>query len=205
MIEETHLLCDRIQKLIDDAVALIRSDTLAEKRKQLQQITATVENLQRANVGVPQELTALSDGLSKEVSQHDVAVETLRALYERLDGFTDCIKPLVRVRGVRRRDRGGDLAATTPEGDFYPVIEDVLREMGGSGTAHRVLDAVFRAMKDRLLPEDLEVHPYSGCEKWRKTAKMARYRLIESGVLRSDSPRQTWELAQSDGEASGEQ
>lgn len=204
MIEETHLLCDRIQKLIEDAAALIQSDSLAEKRKQLQQIAGTIESLNRANVAVPQELTALSDNLSKEVSQHDVAVETLKTLYERLDGFTDSIEPLVRARGLRKRVRRGDLPETTPEEDFHPVIIDVLRAMGGSGTAHKILDAVFRAMEVRLLPGDLEMYPNSDCENWRKTAKIARYSLIDSGVLRPDSPRKTWELANADGSGAGD-
>lgn len=205
MIEETHLLCDRIQKLIEDAAALIQSDSLAEKRKQLQQISVTVENLTRANVAVPQELAALSDSLSKEVSQHDVAVETLKTLYERLDGFTDSIEPLVRVRGVRKRIRRGDLPEITPEEDYHPVIIDVLRTMGGSGTAHKILDAVFQAMERQLLPGDLEMYPNSDCENWRRTAKIARYSLMDSGVLRADSPRKTWELASPNGSASGDE
>lgn len=205
MIEETHLLCDRIQKLIEDAAALIQSDSLAEKRKQLQQISVTVENLARANVAVPQELAALSDSLSKEVSQHDVAVETLKTLYERLAGFTDGIAPLVRVRGVRKRIRRGDLPEITPEEEFYPVIIEVLRDMGGSGTAHKILDAVFHKMESRMLPGDLDFRPNSSCENWRKTTKIARYRLIDSGVLRPDSPRKTWELASPNGSASGDE
>jgi hypothetical protein len=204
MIEETHLLCDRIQKLIDDAVALIKSDSMAEKQKQLQQIAATVENLKDAGVSVPQELIALSETLSRDVSEQDVAVEAIRALRERLEGFTDTIEPVLRTGvGRLRRAPKATLPEITPEEDFYPVITNVLRKMGGTGTARKVLEAVFQAMKNLLLPGDLEMHPSGRCENWRHTAKYARYSLIERGVLRGDAPRQTWALSEPDDEPAG--
>jgi len=196
MIEESNLACDRIQRLVDDAIALVESNSLSEKRKQLQQITSTIENLNRIGVAVPQELAALSDTLTQEAAQHDVAMQTLQLLHERLDGLVDVLEPYVRVRGTRRRVRRQDLPEITDEEEFYPIIVEVLREMGGSGTARRILESIFHKMEVRLTPGDLECYPNTDRENWRRTAKIARQSLVERGVLRSDSPQQTWELAE---------
>lgn len=201
MIEETHLLCDRIQKMIEDAAAIMESDSLTEKHKQLQQIASTIESLEKIGVAVPQELATLSEGLTQEVANRDVAAQALKTLYERLEVLTDKIEPY--IRHGRSPVRRSDLPELTREEEYYPVIIGVLREMGGSGPVRGALEAVYSSMKDRFLPGDLEMYPGKNIENWRRTARIARWRLMKKGVLRSDSPHQTWELADPDGSKPG--
>ena len=204
MIEEANLLCDRIERLIEDAAALIKDDSLAEKRKQLQQITVSVENLSRVNVAVPPDLISLSDTLSKELSEHDVAAVTLKTLYERLERLRHFVEPLARVRASRRKTQRRDLSGgvskakrpdVTPQSAWNEHILSVLRELGGSADVRVIRERLFEVMKDRLLPGDFEIRESTGDVIWWNNAQWARNRLREKGVLRSNSRRGVWELA----------
>lgn len=195
MLDETNALCDRIKAIVDDANAILQSESLAEKRKQLREISGVTEKLQRTGVPVPQELLNLSDSLSQDVAQQDAAQSALRTLHVRLSEILRQTAARFGERPVRRRRHRLDLDGCTPVDEYRRVIVEILQALGGRAYAHDVLQAISERMSDALTPRDLEEDERNGQEMWRISAKKARGELVREGVLRSDSPKKTWELS----------
>lgn len=95
-------------------------------------------------------------------------------------------------RGRRRRE----MVNKIPQRAYYIPILEALEELGGRGTAHQVLDVVYRRMKDRLTEDDLQPLPSGRVLRWHNTAQWARLDLVRDGLLRRDSPQGIWEISE---------
>jgi len=84
----------------------------------------------------------------------------------------------------------------TPESAYYRPILQVLDQMGGSGKVAEVLDRVGQLMKPVL--KDVDYQPLASNPdnpRWRNAAQWARNSMIRDGLLKADSPRGVWEIA----------
>jgi len=84
----------------------------------------------------------------------------------------------------------------TPESSFYLPLLQVLDQMGGRGKVADILDRIKKAMKPVLKPVDYDPLA-SGPDnpRWRNTAQWARNSMIRDGLLKADSLRGFWEIA----------
>lgn len=84
----------------------------------------------------------------------------------------------------------------TPESAYYQPILQVLEKMGGSGKVAEVLERVGKLMKPVLKKVDFDPLA-SGPDnpRWRNAAQWARNSMIRDGLLKADSPRGVWEVA----------
>jgi hypothetical protein len=81
--------------------------------------------------------------------------------------------------------------------DFYrPLILKALAGMGGQGRAKEVLRRVFKMAEPYLSDKDREPVPSGTSKRWEKKANWERYRMVQEGLLRSDSPQGIWELSE---------
>jgi len=97
-----------------------------------------------------------------------------------------------RPPNAKRRRHG----QRTPETQFYLPILQALTEMGGSGKVAEVLERVGEAMKGTL--RDVDHQPLGSSPdlpRWRNTAQWARNSMMKEGLLKADSPRGVWEIA----------
>ena len=85
----------------------------------------------------------------------------------------------------------------TPESAFVEPILRVLADMGGHGRASDIVARVGRIMMPRLRDVDFEPLPADGKPRWTKTVNWARFQMVRARVLKADSPRGIWEVAQS--------
>ncbi len=84
----------------------------------------------------------------------------------------------------------------TPESAYYQPILNVLEQMGGGGKVAEVLERVGQIMKPIL--KDVDFDPLaSGPDnpRWRNAAQWARNSMVNEGLLKDDSPRGVWEVA----------
>lgn len=88
------------------------------------------------------------------------------------------------------RARVGEI---TSQASYILPILATLIEMGGNGRMSDVLEGVFRKMKDKMTPQDLEKLP-TGCIRWKNKAQWERQRLKTEGYLKKDSPHGVWEI-----------
>lgn len=103
------------------------------------------------------------------------------------------------MRSLPSRRQGGRRlppGQRTPEQDFYLPILAALEEMGGRGKAREVLDRVGQLMQHRLSDADRERLPSGRDIRWRNVAQWARYKMVQEGLLASDSPKGIWEITE---------
>ena len=104
----------------------------------------------------------------------------------------------------RRQVRSSKAAATVrtrvPKGSLLdehayetPILR-ALEEHGGRAAAREVIDRVGEMVDDKLTPLDRETVETGGI-RWQARVQFARLRMKEQGLLKQDSPRGTWEIA----------
>jgi restriction system protein len=99
----------------------------------------------------------------------------------------------VERRSKERLQRG----LRTPETAFYQPILRVLNELGGSEKKDIVMAKLETLMKSELKSVDYEIlGSDADMPRWRNTAQWARYGMAKKGLLKSDSPRGTWEITE---------
>jgi len=89
-------------------------------------------------------------------------------------------------RGVRTR-----------ESAYIKPILLVLNQLGGKARTDEVLSRVQKVMKGTLREVDYE--PLASdpeIPRWWNTAQWARHSMVQSGLLKSDSPRGIWEMTE---------
>jgi restriction system protein len=69
--------------------------------------------------------------------------------------------------------------------------------MGGSGKVRAVVERVGQIMKGALSRVDYEpLNSDPDTLRWENAVKWARNEMVKDGLLKDDSPRGTWELAE---------
>ena len=95
--------------------------------------------------------------------------------------------------GTRRSMPRGPLGCT-PQAAYWRPLLKVIDEMGGSGNLHKVLERLGDRMKSVLKPVDFQRNA-TGVVRYHEAAMWARHAMTKEGLLRSDSPRGVWEIA----------
>lgn len=87
--------------------------------------------------------------------------------------------------------------SVTSSADFrYPILEALVR-LGGSGGVQEVL-----AIVGEIMAEDLNIHDFHPLPskpdsvRWKNTAQWERYKMVQEGLLASDSERGIWEITE---------
>jgi len=95
-----------------------------------------------------------------------------------------------------RRDLGRlKRGVRTPEDAFRLPILRALVNLGGSAKLRDVLEQVEAGMKGQLSEADYQPLPSTPqTTRWYNTAQWSRNTMVNEGLLRSDSPRGTWEI-----------
>jgi len=117
---------------------------------------------------------------------------------ERLDGIWREGKVPTSGKTCTQRHEGRRLprGESLPRDCYRPLILKALAEIGGQGRAKEVLRRVFEMAEPYLSDKDLEPVPSGTSKRWEKKANWERYRMVQEGLLRSDSPQGIWELSE---------
>ncbi len=101
------------------------------------------------------------------------------------------------ISPLRRRNLGRlHMGLRTPEIAYYQPILEALNESGGSAEMNEVLERVEPLMRGILREVDYEpLASSSDMLRWRNAAQWARNTMVEEGLLKVDSPRGIWEIA----------
>lgn len=100
-------------------------------------------------------------------------------------------RPRKAKRSAKRLSRG---ERTPGEAHRLPILR-ALVALGGEAPMQQVLDRVYQEMKHELKPVDLEPLPSSPeTPRWRNAAQWERFRMVQEGLLRADSPRGIWAI-----------
>jgi len=176
------LVADAIAKAKQELADLVREATIEGRFPEAQRIVLLSQELERASA----QLQAARDRWL--AARH---AELVKEIFETAGRGE---------RAARRRSRATHIqrGVCTPPRHYRLPILRALGELGGEAPAAQVLERVFAEVKDHLRPADHEEIPYphaaGGAPRWRRTAENERFRMVQEGLLRSDSPRGTWAL-----------
>ncbi|MFZ8859986.1 MAG: winged helix-turn-helix domain-containing protein [Thermocrinis sp.] len=106
--------------------------------------------------------------------------------------FSEKIPTQVRKKKVKGKLKKG---LRTPEEKFIiPILESII-ELGGRAKVKDVLERVYDKMKNILNSYDEEpLRSRRNVKRWENTARWARQKMVDKGLLAKDSPRGIWEI-----------
>jgi len=110
------------------------------------------------------------------------------------------------AKRVKRPDQTRTRAAAgtiLPEARYEHPLLRALVAAGGRAPYREIVDAVGAALKDELMPADLEALN-SGTIRWQSRLQFVRLRLIERGLLDRDTPRGVWGITDAGRAAAGD-
>ncbi|HXG35628.1 MAG TPA: winged helix-turn-helix domain-containing protein [Dehalococcoidia bacterium] len=131
---------------------------------------------------------------AKAIPLEDTPNDVLRRIIALAEEHERCLSggPRVKILGQNTKKSAPRGLKTSDEQYFLPILEALL-ELGGKADANEVLKAVERKMLNVL--GEIDYQPLNTGEiRWRNTAQWARYKLVQRGLLKSDSQRGVWEL-----------
>lgn len=189
-------LCKEVVERLDEQR---QGAELDEYEKQLREIARAIDQLEKADIAIPDELRRLKTDLVAKLAVRD---EISNKLAKLADGFKEVLQDL-RSRtarssstghpGAQRRKRSTE--PTTSGKVFRKEIIRALKVLGGSGSVRQVLAEVEKQLAGKMFPRDLETLP-GGDIVWQKTVQWLRYKMTQDGTLKNDSPRGIWELGE---------
>lgn len=122
----------------------------------------------------------------------DTPNSVLRRVLLNTDNGATSVQAQSLAGGSSRRNRPGDLL---PETEYFVPILHALEKRGGRAPTREVLDAVGHEVRERLTPGDLEPTGNGNEVRWEMRVHFARLRMKERGLVKSNSPRGTWEIS----------
>lgn len=168
LLEELKAEIERTNEAGAQAFAVGNYEQVDARKAQAKRLTTIQSQL----LSVQEEWRHLSQEYKSQLKVH--ASQTTRQTLSRLP------------KGVR-----------TPEAAFRLPILRALVALGGSAPMSQVLDKVEQEMKDQLQNIDYQPLPSNPrIIRWRNAAQWQRRKMVEEGLLRSDSKRGIWEISE---------
>lgn len=191
------LVQQAVQHLIEQ-----RPDT-AEQEAQLRAVAKAIEQLEKQRVPVPDSLRQTKVDLVAKIGQQDQFDQQLRMLGDGLAEVLEMIegatgkprsegKPQKETAPRQRRTIESHLPIT-PQTKLGEYLVQALTELGGSARCSDVLDRMTVLLEGKLLPGDFGTRK-TGDLVWHNNTYWARQKLVNAGILSSNSQRGYWEL-----------
>ncbi len=135
-------------------------------------------------------------GRIREIKKVKDEIEKQQEQWEKIWNPDSSDAPLQPVRkGKKKKPLPRGLQ--TPEKEFKLPILQAVEELGGSAAVNEVLQKVFEIMKPRLNSYDLQPIPsHPDRFRWENTSMWCRQRLVEEGLLASQSRRGVWVITE---------
>jgi hypothetical protein len=149
---------------------------------------------------------------AKTLTEYAEQLEDLREKVKALQGeyqtilriFSEKIPTQVQIEQVKptqvtKKKVKGKLkkGLRTPEEQFIIPILEAIIELGGRAKVKDVLERVYDKMKNILNSYDEEpLRSRRNVKRWENTARWARQKMVEKGLLAKDSPRGIWEITE---------
>lgn len=196
-LERADECINTVRELLEQARAVLADPEIETKARQLRELERSVRRMEDARIPVPDELRHVRIDLAAATGRADEAAEFLSHVRAELGALLPMLGLKVASKspsGATERTRlaPGEL---TPRSVLRKAIVRALEEMGGSGQVKDVLGRVYEILKDQWTPHDLTATD-SGFVRWKNRVQWERLNMVKEGLLRDDSPRGIWELAQ---------
>ena len=187
-----------VQQLIEQ-----RPDT-NEQEAQLRAVAKAIEQLEKQHISVPDSLRQTKMTLVDQIGQYAQFNQRLRELGNSLTDVLDMIQSTIgqpqeeKIKKnvaphSHRQSVIGQL--TTPRSTLRAYIIQALKEFGGSARSSEIMERIRGMLENRLTSRDMEVRN-NGRIVWQHNTHWERQIMVNEGILRNDSQRGYWELAE---------
>jgi len=193
------ILLEIVGEILEKCRNNIDQTSIVESKKQLIEISRTIDKLESTGITVPDELRNLKSSLlaaSNDSNQDQTRYEMI------INGLNDlCSKYKLnghpKPRGRKRssdKDSPVRQGRLTPRNTLIRAIVQVMEQMGNSGSNKEIHQNLELVLADVLTPEDYDLDS-SGRITWYNQVDWARMYMVKIGMMRNDSPRGVWELS----------
>ncbi|MGB9794901.1 MAG: winged helix-turn-helix domain-containing protein [Thermodesulfovibrio sp.] len=124
--------------------------------------------------------------------------ETKEEEIKKVEDYNSPIKEMIKTLNIKgaSETRINRVHGAIPMKEYRLPILEALIEKGGKATQREVFEIIERKMKDQFNELDLQVLSDGHTLRWQKMVAWQRYRMVQDGLLRSDSPRGIWEITE---------
>ncbi len=191
-IETPELLAKLCMDVIEQVDDQQFSPGLDEIEPQLREVAYAIDKLEKAGTSVPDELRQLKTGLVAKLAVRDQIIGRLKAL----EGCLEKALQDLRLRIGKTKSPNYRRPSNEPATSREVLREEIVRALkilGGSGSPKEVGSEIEKNLEGKLLPRDKEKMS-NGQMAWYMRCKKERERMVQDGILKSDSPIGVWEL-----------
>jgi uncharacterized membrane-anchored protein YjiN (DUF445 family) len=185
-------LLDLLSALIEYLVNNEANEALNSKNIQLIEINKAIKALERRDVLVPDSLRSEKSKLVAEISSLST-MPNLQLIQNELEEMLANLKVDDSKKNKIKRTRSK--LPKTDNATLRKILLDVLKESGGKAKVKEIKNAMGKKLKDKFLPGDLTLRSDGRTVVWFNNVQWERLRLVQTGILKSDSPSGLWELA----------
>lgn len=205
-VRDPTRLVDVCREVIEELDCSSEDGEQRHMEAQLREIAKAIERLEKAGVPVPDPLRAEKVKLAAELGRHAAGAEALKQLAEDLEdvlrdlrsrvGEVEQSQPATPGEPKKPRRKRKTRQPRTSDTVLRENIIAALRRLGGRGKIADIIELMGKELEGSLQPGDLVWRESTAEYAWQNNAKWERYRMIQEGLLRSDSPRGVWELSE---------
>lgn len=185
-------LLDLLSALIEYLVNNDANKALNSKNIQLIEINKAIKALEKRDVLVPDSLRSEKSKLIADISSLST-VPKLQFIQNELEEILAKLKVDDSKESKRKRTRSK--MPKTDNATLRKILLDVLKESGGKAKVKEIKYAMGKKLKDKFLPGDLLLRSDGRTVAWFNNVQWERLRLVQTGILKSESPSGLWELA----------
>jgi len=176
----------------------------AALQAQLKEVARSSERLQAQGHPIPDDLRRLKLDLMMRLENGEQTAaelkqwaEGLRPLLVKIDAALIAGKRSGKGPSTTGNRKRKEKAPRTSQEVLREYLLTALRELGGSARCSEVIDKMREMLAGQLLPGDL-MKRKTGEIIWENNAHWERNALVKEGILKKNSPRGIWELAEQD-------
>jgi hypothetical protein len=162
-----------------------------EMRTKLDAVVESIETLEFNGIKPPVDLIKFRESLKKELLEYDDPNEILDYVADELKKSLCSIQE--KQSGHHPPKERVTRGLLTPRSKLKVVLIEVLKSNGGRAHIQDVQYQMAAKLKGKFTKEDLESLE-DGVLRWEKNVQWLRYKLVQDGVLKKNSPRGYWEL-----------
>lgn len=197
-LEDPSLLTQTFRQVIDALDASGEDDERQEMETQLREIAKSIERLEKAGVSVPDVLRGEKTRLASELAVKSEGLAVMNRLADEMDEVLQDLKERIgRGTPSKGKSKTRRKRSTSPRTGNDVLREHILRalkKLGGSARVADVIAASGKQLDGKLLAGDLEWRDATNEYVWQNNVKWERQKMVDAGILRSDSPRGQWQL-----------
>lgn len=197
-LKDPSLLTDLLLEVIERLDEQHNESEAKMIETQLKEVAKAIGNLEKVGVVIPDALRAEKTRLAVAQQRQAQSLQALQLLNDEPSEITQDLRNRLgqnNNQATEKKPRSKrSKMPKTDKSTLRQLIIEALESFGGSAHKNDVLHYMEQKLQSKLLPGDLERRESTKDLVWQNNACWERFRMVEDGILKTNSPRGIWEL-----------